>query len=166
MQQILRFYLEICLLRTGPHRAPTAVPFITFLLGIYLVLTTISLLISREDFSLQRTLAIISLGLAAETSCIWALLTLKNVADRFRATFVTLLGTSTLFNVAVTPLNWMLLNTESSPLTTIAITGYWILLGWWLLVAGFVLHRAIRVSIIRRPLRRVRKQRLPVGSPP
>ena len=139
----------MCLMRTGPDRAPTATVFIVSVVTFYLFLSTISVFISRTNITFLIALIIVLTGLLVEVSCVWLLLAFKSVTYRFRATLVALLGTSSILLVFLVPFNLLVLSTDNENAVFFANTSYWLIFGWWLAVAGYIYNRAINVSIIQ-----------------
>jgi hypothetical protein len=149
MQQLVYFFWQMCLMRTGPDRAPTATVLIVSVVTVYLFLSTISVLISRTDISFLIALMIVITGLMVEASCVWLLLAFKSVTYRFRATLVALLGTSSILIVFLVPFNLLALSTNNEGALFFSNASYWLIFVWWLVVAGYIYNRAINVSIIQ-----------------
>jgi len=149
MQQLVYFFWQMCLMRAGPDRAPTATVFIVLIVTFYLFISTLSVFISRTDTGLIIAVMIVITGLLVETCCVWLLLAFKKVTYRFRATLVALLGTSSILIIFLVPLNLLVLSTDNESARFFANTTYWLIFGWWLAIAGFIYNRAINVSIIQ-----------------
>ncbi|MDP7143695.1 MAG: hypothetical protein QGH75_00005, partial [Pseudomonadales bacterium] len=139
----------MCLMRTGPDRAPTATPLIALVVTLYLFISTVSLFISGSDMGFLIALMMVVASLLVETSCVWLLLVFKKVIHRFRATLVALLGTSCILNIMLVPFNLLALNTDNESIRVFASTTDLLVFGWWVAVAGFIYSRAINVSIIQ-----------------
>lgn len=149
MQQLVFFFWQMCLMRTGPDRAPTASFFIVLVVAFYLFISTLSVFISRTDINLFIALMIVITGLLVEMICVWLLLAFKKVTGRFSATLVALLGTSSLLIILLIPCNLLMLSTDNESARFFANTSYWLVFGWWLAVAGFIFNRAINVSTLQ-----------------
>jgi|TARA_Y100000310_G_C20673703_1_gene811668 hypothetical protein len=149
MQQLVYFFWQMCLMRTGPDRAPTATLFVALIVTCYLAISTLSVFISQSSIGLVSALMIVITGLLVESSCVWVLLVFKNMSNRFRATLVALLGTSSILNILLVPFNMLALNTDNETVKVFATTTDLLVFGWWLVIAGFIYNRAMNVSIIQ-----------------
>lgn len=149
MQQLLYFFWQMCLMRTGPDRAPTTTRFIALVVGSYIFISTLSMFISQPGRGLLIALMIVITGLLVQTSCLWLLLAFKKVTHRFRATLVALLGTSSILIALLIPFNLLVFSTDNESARFFANTTYWLILCWWLVVAGFIYNRSMNVSIVQ-----------------
>ncbi len=147
MQLILKFYWQMCLLRSGPERLPAS----TFVLGLSLVLYFIvamaTNLLSRDDIGVLKATAFIAIGLGVEASIVAALLAFKSLGNRFIQTMSALLGANTLILVMTLPISILLTSTEEPSMRMLFETVFLGIFVWWLSIAGFILHRAADVSL-------------------
>ena len=149
MQAILVFFWQMCLLRDGPEKIPPSTSLAYTFAIIYLVIESISLLISRSDLSLFVILGIGVVGLLFEVGILFGLLSLKQVAYRFRSTLIAVFGCNALILLLLVPFNLLLKTLSKGLLFDLVNTISLICLFWWITVVGFILHRSANISIFQ-----------------
>jgi hypothetical protein len=148
MLQFLSFFWQICLLRTSPERAPVSKGFIGFILVVYVTSSTLLVTISSSGGPITNAVQLVILGIVVQMTCVWLLLLFKRVGYRFRATLVAFLGTNSLLVISTIPLSLSLSFIDNQTMIVFIKAIYWILIVWWLAVAGFILHKAINVNLM------------------
>ena len=148
MLQFLTFFWQMCLLKTSPERAPVSMGFIGFISALYVTSSTVLLTISNSGNQITNAIQLVILGIVVQMACIWLLLVYKRVGNRFRATLVAFLGTNSLLVVFTIPLSLSLNLVDNQSMILFIEAMYWMLIFWWLAVAGFILHKAINVSLM------------------
>jgi hypothetical protein len=148
MLQFLSFFWQICLLKTSPERAPVSKGFIGFIFLVYVASSTLLLTTSNSGGQIKDAVLLVMLQVVVQMTCVWLLLLFKRVGYRFRATLVAFLGTNSLLIISVIPLSLSLSSIDNQTMIVFIKAIYWVLIVWWLAVAGFILHKAINVSLM------------------
>ncbi len=148
MLQFLSFFWQLCLLRTGPEHAPVSIGFIGFISAVYVACSTFLLTISNSGNQVTNAVQLVILGIVIQMSCIWLLLAFKRLRNRFKATLVAFLGTNSLLVIFTIPLSLLLIVVDNQTMILSIEVTYWMLIFWWLAIAGFILHKAINVSLM------------------
>lgn len=149
MQQIILYFWQICLLRTGPEGVPGN-PFVlatTFLL--YFLLSLGTLIITRTDMGFFTMVAWLLIGIGIEASVVAGLLVFKRVLNRLLRTMAALLGANAVILVIMLPANVLLDHVETETMKLVAEIVFLTTFFWWLAIAGFILHRAANISVIQ-----------------
>jgi hypothetical protein len=143
MKPIFAAYWNICLLRQGPEFVPTHPLFVggviiadiclSFFFGIQYGTPGTLLQEATETFVTMATL----------TGAIWIALNARGVIARYPATIAAMFGCDLLFN-----LTYVMLVPLAGGVTSPIIMGVSALLGLWsIAVNGFILHRAMNVTL-------------------
>jgi len=149
MLQFLLYFWQMCLLRSSPERAPVAAGFIPFIATVNVTCNTVLLTISNTGNQISNAVQLAILSIVFQMTCIWLLLAFKRLGSRFRATLVALLGTNSVFTIFTILLSLLLIVVDNQIMIQIIEQAYWIVFFWWLAVAGFILHKAINVSVMQ-----------------
>lgn len=150
MRQIVIYFWQMCLLKTGPQRLPDTVPILVFMCAVYLIIAAATLGITRTEQDVTGILGTSVFGLLMEGAIVWTLLAFKRVTPRFIPTMIALLGTNAIILVILLPMNAIIFETDpDSMLGILAEVVALLCLGWWLAIAGSILHHAINISIIQ-----------------
>ena len=148
MLQFFSFFSQICLFRAGPGRAPDSNGVVGLVLGFYIICSTLLLSLSNSQNELGRSLQIVCLGILVQMSGVFILLFFKRLASRFKPTLVSFLGANSLMVICMLPLNLLLMFSESEMMVVLIETIYWGFFFWWIGIAGFILHKAMNVSVL------------------
>ncbi|MBD3648796.1 MAG: hypothetical protein HUJ31_15400 [Pseudomonadales bacterium] len=150
MGQIVIYFWQMCLLRVGPQKLPRSVPILAFIFVVYFLIAAFTIGLTRPGQDLFGILGGAMFGVIMEAGILWLLLLYKNVTWRFVATMSALLGTNAIILLILLPMNLILINVDAEStirfLTEIASL---LCLGWWLAIAGSILHHAINISILQ-----------------
>ena len=141
MQQLLTYFLRLCIFSADPADAPKAPAFLATVVVIH-ALISFTILTLGDSIPQSSMVPAIALGLTIEAVATVALLAFRRVTGRFMPTMSALLATSAVLNLLTLPVT--LIAEQMNP-TILALVG-WISLFWWVSVAGFILHRAANLS--------------------
>ena len=101
MQQIAKYFLDICLFRANAEDAPSSQFLMIFTLAIYAVL---SVLILMVDYSFAKALSTVLIGIAIMIGFAEAGLWIRSFMHRSRQTIIALAGTGIVFDIINLPL--------------------------------------------------------------
>jgi len=141
MQQLLIFFIRLCLFREDPADSPKAPAFLATVVVIYALLS-FTILMLGDGMAPSSLVTAIALGLGIEAGATIALLRFRNVVQRFIPTMSALLASSALLNLVMMPVTMI---AELLGTAMLALVG-WVALFWWVAVAGFILQRAANLS--------------------
>lgn len=147
MQPILKFYWQMCLLRSGPDRLPASPFVLGFSFALYFVVALATNLLSRSDIGPLKAVAFIFIGVGVEAAVVIALLAFKSLTPRFLQTLSALLGANTVILVLTLPISMILTTLEEPSMRLLFETIFLVVFVWWLSIAGFILQRAADVSL-------------------
>ncbi len=147
MQQILKYYWQMCLLRAGPDRLPAS-PFVLGLsFGCYFLVALATNLLSRDDLGAFQGVAYILIGVAVEAGVVGGLLAFKSVSERFLQGMAALLGANAVILVLTLPVSLVMREFDSPMLQALFESVFLVIFVWWLTIAGFILHRTADISL-------------------
>jgi hypothetical protein len=146
MQQIIRYFWQICLFRKSPEDLPSNWFPTGLALAIYLLVATTSIILGNQDVSMARLTGTIFTGLGVEASVVLALLVFKGVPRRFPPAMAAMLGTNAIMLLVMLPTNVFEFEDTGR---LIAQSVFLISLLWWLAIAGFILHKAANISLVQ-----------------
>lgn len=147
MQEILRYFWQMCLLRAGPERLPATGFALGIALAAYFLVAVATNLLSRTDIGLGRGMLFILIGLGVEAGVVIALLAFKSLTSRFVQTMSALLGANTLILLLTLPISVLLIDIEESPIRLLLESIFLCVFVWWLTIAGYILSRAADISL-------------------
>lgn len=147
MQYILRYFWQLCLLRSGPEHLPATTFVLGFSFALYFLVALATNLLGRDDIGLFKAIAFIMIGVGVEAAILGALLVFKSVSYRFLQSMSALLGANTLILTLTLPISVLLITTEHPTLELFLETMFLGIFVWWLAIAGFILHRAADISL-------------------
>lgn len=149
MQQILNYYWQLCLLRTGPEHAPSS----HFALGatflLFLSVSLLTILPGRDNTPIMQLLATPLIGVAIQAIVLYLLLVFTRLPHRFVASMTALLGANAVVLAITLPLSAYLAAFEEGALRFLVELLFLVAFVWWLAIAGFILHRAAGVSLLQ-----------------
>lgn len=136
MTAVLKLLFGICLLRNGPESVPTQAWFLVALVAANLALW--AFLIGAVTPGLSTGLALNSalIGITTTAALTWFALYVRNLEPRFPATLGATLGTQLIIAAAM----WVGVNIVGADKVG---GGAIVFLIWVVVVAGFILHRAL-----------------------
>ncbi|MDZ7685089.1 MAG: hypothetical protein U5O39_08880 [Gammaproteobacteria bacterium] len=147
MQYILKYFWQLCLLRSGPERLPATTFVLGFSFALYFIVALATNLLGRSDIGLFKAIAFIMIGVGVEAAILGALLGFKSAGYRFMQSMSALLGANSLILLLTLPISIALLSVESQTLRLFLDTAFLGIFIWWLTIAGFILHRAADISL-------------------
>lgn len=147
MKAIVELFWNLCLLRVGPERMPTANLFVIMVLVTNLLVSALVALSSPGGNSVATALSAPVISAAVLASGTWLMLQAKGVPERFTATLTALLGA----DVLITAFSWPLIllmrpGTEPGGMQILLGIAQFALIFWWVTISGFVFARALEVS--------------------
>lgn len=150
MGQIVIYFWQMCLLRSGPQKLPRSFTILAFIFVVYFLIAALTIGLTRPRQGIFSILGGALLGIMMEGGILWLLLLYKNVTWRFTATMSALLGTNAIILLILLPMNLILINAEAeSTIVFLTEIASLLCLGWWLAIAGSILHHAINISILQ-----------------
>jgi len=150
MRQIVIYFWQMCLLKTGPQKLPRSSAVLALIFLTYLCVAIVTVSMRRPDLGMLGITGSALLGVSTEAAIVWLLLAYKQVQARFTATMSALLGTNTIILLILMPLNTIILSVDTeSTLAFFTELASLVCLGWWLAIAGAILHHAVNISILQ-----------------
>jgi hypothetical protein len=142
---VVELLWNLCLLRVGPERMPTASLFLVAVLAANLSLTVLVFLSAGIVDDPLLALTLWCLQAAVLGGGTWGVLQLRGLGERFSRTFGAILGA----DLVITAVQWpvaLLAAGASGGLPLILAIVELALLFWWLTILGFVFSRALDAS--------------------
>jgi len=149
MLVICRYFWQICLFREGPEKIPKSVPIALTLLLIYLCVALTATSLINPEQTLSHAILAVGVGSGIEISFLFGLLIFKSVGTRFLSTLSALLGSNTLFLILLLPINLVLKQIDPGIGNTFFQTLWMLSFFWWLMIVGFIFHRAANISLLQ-----------------
>ncbi|WP_297920582.1 hypothetical protein [uncultured Agitococcus sp.] len=148
MKALLQLFWQILRFKRGPEDVPYAPNLLWLLLIINLTISITAQSIGRPNqFNIAVTLPIIALGV--ESLCIFSLLHLKKLSNRFTQSLIAILGVDSFLSLATIPL--LILGFQligQTPLLKFLGLLEVILLGWSIAIRAFIYHRALNIGLL------------------
>ncbi len=142
MKPILAVFWNICLLRRGPELVPTHPLFVGAVIVADVLLSFfVSIQFSHELSAIQIATRVL-VSMAAMAAATWMMLSMRDVIGRFPATITALFGCDLLFTL-LSALLVPLVGDASS--LRVGIVDLIVI--WSIAVNGFILHRAMNVTV-------------------
>lgn len=148
MQQIVRYFWHICLLRAGPEGIPGSLFVVAFTFCTYFVLSLLTMSIT-ENLTVLMMVAALLIGVGVEALTLYGLLTFKRVPQRFNPTLAALLGTTSVILIIMLPANLVFMNVDTPTMRVIAAVLFLATFVWRLAISGAILSRAARISLLQ-----------------
>lgn len=140
MAAVLKLFWGICLLRNGPEAVPTHTWFLAALAAAVLGMGVVLAKVTTPQMPALLALNVVLLSLAVAASMTWFALYVRRQEARFSATFGALLGTGLVINCAYLVAYELTGGTVRNVL-------FWLCVLWDIVVAGFILHRALACKL-------------------
>ncbi|HAK51151.1 MAG TPA: hypothetical protein DCM54_04505 [Gammaproteobacteria bacterium] len=148
MLPILKYFWQMCLLRSGPDRIPSQPLILVLALIFYLLADVVGGSLARPSQSIASVLGIGLIDATIFGVVTFLLLSFMNLSGRFIATYTALLGTG-IFMVVIQVPFILIRYTETSILMFFAESVALVCFGWWLVIIGHIYHRAANISILQ-----------------
>lgn len=146
---ILKYFWQMCLLKSGPDKIPAQPLLLAAVLGFYVAAEIIVAWLIGAQQSFIITLGMISIELTLQASVTYLLLLFLKLQRHFLATYTAILGIGVL-NIAIQlPLLLIRQVTEIPTLLLFSDTAWLICICWWLAIIGHIYHRAANISIFQ-----------------
>lgn len=148
MKALLQLFWQILCFKRGPEDVPYAPNLLWLLIVVNLTISISAQSLGRPNqFNIAITLPIISL--CVEALVIFSLLQLKQLANRFTQTLITILGIDSFLTLLTIPLLIIGFNMIGhTPLLKFLGLLEVILLGWSIAIRAFIYHRALNIGLL------------------
>jgi hypothetical protein len=143
MKLILSVFWNICLLRRGPELVPTHPLFIAGVVIADIVLSLFVRVQYGDDAPFLQIATFTLVTMATLASATWLVLSLRGVLGRFPATITAMFGCDLLFTLLIA----LLIPIAGGARSAISIGMGGLILIWSIAVNGFILHRAMNVTV-------------------
>jgi hypothetical protein len=143
MKPILAVFWNICLLRRGPELVPTHPLFVSAILVADVLLNFLVAFQQSNALTPIQIATGIFVSMATIAAATWIMLSMRDVIGRYPATITALFGCDLLFTL-VSAILVPLAGTDSRPLMVSVAA---LILIWSIAVNGFILHRAMNVTV-------------------
>lgn len=141
MTAVLKLLFGICLLRNGPESVPTQAWFLVALVAANLALAVFVLGAVPPGLSAGLALNVALIGVTTTAALTWFALYVRNLEPRFPATLGATLGTQLIIAAAM----WVGIYIVGPERVGGAAVAFLI---WAVVVAGFILHRALGCKLM------------------
>lgn len=139
MAAVFKLLFGICLLRSGPESVPTQTWFLGTLVAANLALAMFLFGAVEPRLSVALGFNVALIGVTTTAGLTWFALYVRHLEPRFPATLGALLGTQLVIGAVM----WLVVNLVGTVLGGATI----VFLIWAIVVAGFVLHRALSCKL-------------------
>jgi hypothetical protein len=143
MKLILSVFWNICLLRRGPELVPTHPLFVA---GVVIADILLSLFVRAQygdETSLLEIATFTLVTMATLATATWLALNLRGVIGRFPATITAMFGCDLLFTLLIA----LLIPLAGGARSAVSIGMGGLILIWSIAVNGFILHRAMNITV-------------------
>jgi len=142
MKLILSVFWNICLLRRGPEFVPTHPLFVASVVIADILLSLFVRVQYGGEAPLMEIATFTLVTMATLATITWLALSLRGVIRRFPATITAMFGCDLLFTLLIA----LLIPLAGGVRGAVSILGGLILI-WSIAVNGFILHRAMNITI-------------------
>lgn len=148
MKEIIGLFWHICLFKKGPDAVPTAGVLVQLVLIVYLLTSVFAVFFTPDyPFTIVGSVVFVVCLLVLSLSVVWMLLWFKGVAQRFLPTALALMGTDIILTFCSLPLMLALARFDGEGLENVFGVLLLLLMGWSMAITGFILHRAMNISL-------------------
>jgi len=149
MTTILGYFWRLCLLRASPAHVPGSRAVLSLLIGLYAFAAILALSLTRPLQTWPDIVGITFTSLLIQGAMTFALLAFKNAGNRFPSTWGALLGTNAIILLIGLPVELATVNTDNETIQRVSESVSWVCFGWWLAIAGNILHKSGNISILQ-----------------
>lgn len=143
MKPILAVFWNICLLRRGPELVPTHPLFVGGVLVADMLVSFFVGLQFGDALTPMQVATRVIVSMATTAAAAWMMLSMRDVIARYPATITALFGCDLLFTL----LSAVLVPLASSDATAVKAGIIDLIVIWSIAVNGFILHRAMNVTV-------------------
>ena len=143
MKPILAVFWNICLLRRGPELVPTHPMFVGGVLVADMLVSFFVGLQFGDALTPMQVATRVIVSMATTAAAAWMMLSMRDVIARYPATITALFGCDLLFTL----LSAILVPLASSEATALKAGIIDLIVIWSIAVNGFILHRAMNVTV-------------------
>ena len=142
MKPVIQLFWQICLFKQSPEFVPTAGWFVAVVIVANMFCSVLATMTVDSELSLLSAATSIVVNQSSTAALTWIALNLRELESRFPTTITALFGCDLIITAAFA----LLLPLASvSPATTTLL--FLLFLPWSISVAGFILHRALKVHL-------------------
>lgn len=148
MQNIARYFWQLCLFRAEPAHSPGS-PFALVATGtVYCLLTVVTLSIGR-GFGAYEIALTVATGIAIQATGLYILLIIGGVTRRFLPAMTALFGANSVILLIALPMNAYLAIVPENALHLLVKTLFLAALIWWIAISGFILQRSAKITMLQ-----------------
>jgi hypothetical protein len=144
MKALFFTFFDICLLKRGPEVVPTHPLFLALLVGAYLLVGVAVSLALHEGWTVMTALTYTVVSMAAVAAATWFILYLRNLDRRFSGTVAALYGCDLLLSALL----YVVLQFTATVTEAMAIAAVVIVSIWYIAVSGYILQRALGITLM------------------
>jgi hypothetical protein len=142
MKAVLHLFWQICRLKQSPEFVPTQGWFVTVVIVANLLCSLLVSMSAETELTLLMAATSIVVGQTTTAALTWIALNLREVGNRFVATITALFGCDLIITAT-----FALVLPVTSLVPAISALIFLLFLLWSVSVAGFILHRALKVHL-------------------
>jgi hypothetical protein len=144
MKALFTTFFDICLMKRGPEVVPTHPLFVTLLVLSYVLVGLAVSLAVQETWTVMAALTYTVVTMSATAAATWFILFLRDLPRRFPATIAALYGCDVLLSaLLLIMLQFIGRTTEALVIVTLLIVYI-----WYIAVSGYILQRALGISLL------------------
>jgi hypothetical protein len=142
MKAVLHLFWQICRLKQSPEFVPTQGWFVAVVIIANLICSLLVSMTADSELTLLTAATSIVVGQTTTAALTWIALNLRELGNRFIATVTALFGCDLIITAA-----FALVLPITSLMPGIAALVFLLFLLWSVSVAGFILHRSLKVHL-------------------
>ena len=146
MLTILKYFWQICLLKSGPERIPSRALILLFIFLIYVLTNTVGGVIARPSQSIGLVIGMVLIEVIVFTVVTLLLLFYKNLSKRLISTCSALLGAGAFIVCIQIPFILLRQYADITLLIFFSESIWLVCLVWWLAIVGHIYHRSAHIS--------------------
>ena len=142
MKAVFQLFWQICRLKQSPEFVPTQDWFVAVVIIANLFCSLLVSMTVDTELTLLKAATSIVVGQTTTAALTWMALNLRELGNRFLATITALFGCDLIITAA-----FALVQPLTSLLPAMATLVFLLFLVWSVSVAGFILHRSLKVHL-------------------
>lgn len=149
MISILHFFWQLCLLRRNPGDLPSTGFALGAIFFVHVLVAFLDINTALPNKSIMVAASFVAISVTVEALITGGLLLYKKRGERFRKAWAALLGTGAIVALVQLLVNLLDLSGVFPMLKVFVNTVLWVCLIWWLIIAGYIYHKAAEISILQ-----------------
>lgn len=150
MKEIIALFWDICRFKRGPESVPSEPVFVGLVFLSYCLTTLVAIGVSPDlELSFFAALLVVVVTVTTTLGLIWVLMFFKGLTNRFMPTVTALVGADVVLTVLGLPLILALEYLSFDGVTDLLGGLLILLMGWSIVVGGFIFHRALNMSLMQ-----------------